>query len=291
MQIDKPLLAGKYDPKKAQFPYAATAKIDGIRFLMVNGQAVSRSFKPIRNTYIQEILSKNLPNGVDGELTAGDNFQESTSAIMRVKGEPQFKVWIFDYFNPDGSSKGYMDRMAELRDFEPLNLPCYEILYPIMINTQDEVDALMIKYLNDGYEGVMLRDPHGLYKFGRATTKENILLKVKDFMDDEAEVIGFKEKLHNDNPAGTDAFGRTERSTAKAGLVATNTLGGFVLRRSDGREFTCGSGLNDALRKKIWSNKKSYLGKLVKNKFMTTGIKDLPRHPVFIGFRDESDIS
>ena len=53
MRIEKPLLASAFDPDKAQFPYAATPKVDGIRFLMVDGQAVSRSYKPIRNEYIQ----------------------------------------------------------------------------------------------------------------------------------------------------------------------------------------------------------------------------------------------
>ena len=49
MKIQKPLLAGKFDSGKAKFPYAATPKIDGIRFLMVGGAALTRSFKPIRN--------------------------------------------------------------------------------------------------------------------------------------------------------------------------------------------------------------------------------------------------
>ena len=299
MQIDKPLLAAKYDPKKAQFPYAATPKIDGIRFLMVNGQAVSRSYKPIRNEYIQDLLSSNLPNGIDGELTCGDNFQESTSAIMRIKGEPNVRVWIFDYVNPDGEMKGYTDRMTELMDlqgvsrfktYKPFNIPNYQILYPKTVNNQEEVDQLMTLNLEAGFEGLILRDPNGLYKFGRATVKENILLKVKDFEDAEAEVIGFKEKFTNTNTQTKDAFGRAERSTAKDGLVPADTLGGFLLRMSDGREFTCGSGLNDELRHEIWNNQESYLGKLVKYKFMTTGIKDLPRHPVFLGFRDSSDM-
>jgi DNA ligase-1 len=291
MKITKPLLAGTYDSKKAKFPYLGTPKIDGIRFMIVDGVAVSRSFKPIRNTYIQQQLSENLPNGVDGELTSGDTFQSSTSAIMRITGEPQFKVWIFDYVNPDTEMKGYTERMKELREFEPLNLPCYEILYPVLISSQEQVDKLMVQYLNDGYEGLMLRDPDGKYKFGRATVKEGILLKVKDFMDSEAEVIGFKEKMVNTNEATKDAFGHSERSTAQDGLVPADTLGGFILKMADGREFSCGSGLNDALRKEIWNNRKDYLGKLVKYKFMTTGIKDLPRHPVFVGFRSEDDMS
>ena len=57
----------------------------------------------------------------------------------------------------------------------------------------------MVKNLDDGYEGLMLRAPDGPYKFGRSTVKENTLLKVKNFLDDEAEVIGFKEQTTNTN--------------------------------------------------------------------------------------------
>ena len=149
----------------------------------------------------------------------------------------------------------------------------------------------MIKNLKDGYEGLMLRDPNGTYKFGRSSVKENILLKVKDFMDDEAEIISFREKMINTNEATKDNFGRSKRSSSHEGLIPAGTLGGFILRRSDGVEFSCGSGLNDSIREMIWNNQAKYLGKLVKYKYMTTGVKDLPRHPVFIGFRDESDLS
>ncbi len=290
MKIQKPLLAGKFDPDKAKFPYAATPKIDGIRFLMVEGQAVTRSFKPIRNEHIQQLLSSNLPDGIDGELTSGSTFQDCGS-IMRIKGEPQVKVWIFDYLNPEFELKPYMERMDQLRNVESFNLPSYEILYPVMVSNQQQIDGLMIKSLKDGYEGLMLRDPNGTYKFGRSSVKENILLKVKDFMDDEAEIISFREKMVNTNEATKDNFGRSKRSSSHEGLIPAGTLGGFILRRSDGVEFSCGSGLNDSIREEIWNNQAKYLGKLVKYKYMTTGVKDLPRHPVFIGFRDESDLS
>ena len=290
MKIQKPLLAGKFDSQKAKFPYAATPKIDGIRFLMVGGAALTRSFKPIRNEYLQKILSSNLPDGIDGELTSGSTFQECSS-IMRIKGEPDFKVWIFDFVNPKGEVKPYKERMNELRKFESFNIPSYEILFPTIVSNQEQIDQLMIKNLNAGYEGLMLRDPNGIYKFGRSSVKENILLKVKEFMDDEAEIIAFREKMVNTNEGLKDNFGRTKRSSCQDGLKPSGTLGGFILRNSEGLEFSCGSGLNDALRDEIWKNKSKYLGKLVKYKFMSKGIKDLPRHPVFIGFRDETDLS
>ena len=290
MKIQKPLLAGKFDSEKAKFPYAATPKIDGIRFLMVGGAALTRSFKPIRNEYLQKILSSNLPDGIDGELTSGSTFQECSS-IMRIKGEPDFKVWIFDFVNPNDEVKPYKERMNELRKFESFNIPSYEILFPTIVSNQEQIDQLMIKNLNAGYEGLMLRDPNGIYKFGRSSVKENILLKVKEFMDDEAEIIAFREKMVNTNEGLKDNFGRTKRSSCQDGLKPSGTLGGLILRNSEGLEFSCGSGLNDALRDEIWKNKSKYLGKLVKYKFMSKGIKDLPRHPVFMGFRDETDLS
>ena len=290
MKIQKPLLAGKFNSEKAKFPYAATPKIDGIRFLMVGGVALTRSFKPIRNEYLQKILSSNLPEGIDGELTSGSTFQECSS-IMRIKGEPDFKVWIFDFVNPKGEVKPYKERMDELRKFENFNIPSYEILFPTIVSNQEQIDHLMINNLNAGYEGLMLRDPNGIYKFGRSSVKENILLKVKEFMDDEAEIIFFREKMINTNEGLKDNFGRTKRSSCQDGLKPSGTLGGFILRNSEGLEFSCGSGLNDALRDEIWKNQSKYLGKLVKYKYMSKGIKELPRHPVFIGFRDETDLS
>ena len=290
MKIQKPLLAGKFDSEKAKFPYAATPKIDGIRFLMVGGAALTRSFKPIRNEYLQKILSSNLPDGIDGELTSGSTFQECSS-IMRIKGEPDFKVWIFDFVNPNDEIKPYKERMNELSKFESFNIPSYEILFPTIVSNQEQIDQLMIKNLNAGYEGLMLRDPNGIYKFGRSSVKENILLKVKEFMDDEAEIIAFREKMVNTNEGLKDNFGRTKRSSCQDGLKPSGTLGGLILRNSEGLEFSCGSGLNDALRDEIWKNKSKYLGKLVKYKFMSKGIKNLPRHPVFMGFRDETDLS
>jgi DNA ligase-1 len=51
-----------------------------------------------------------------------------------------------------------------------------------------------------------------------------------------------------------------------------------------------GSGLNDELRDAIWDNRDEYIGKIVKYKFFQHGVKELPRHPVFLGFRHEDDL-
>jgi DNA ligase-1 len=289
-KIKAPMLAGNYDPEKAKFPYLATPKIDGIRFLMVDGVALSRKFKPIRNEYIQSLLSDNLPDGIDGELTSGDTFQSSTSAIMKIKGEPKFKAWIFDYVNPKEDIKPYYLRMLELSDLKLNKLPFdHEIL--LGTNVKEETQLLEVDkiYLDNGYEGTMLRDPKGTYKFGRSTVKEGILLKVKHFVDDEGILIDIVEKYSNQNEAEVDALGYTKRSSSLAGMVPMNTTGALIVRTGE-KELKIGSGLDDDLRNEIWKNKEKYLNQLVKYKYFPQGVKDLPRHPVFIGFRDRDDM-
>jgi len=287
--ITRPLLAGNFDPQKAKFPYIATPKIDGIRFLMVNGVAVSRTFKPIRNKHIQQLLSENLKDGVDGELTSGNTFQSSTSAVMTIENEPDFKVWIFDYVNPKVETIAPFEE--RIRSISFLNLPFdYEILTGTLIHSLEELNEYESLCLREGYEGVMLRDPMGTYKFGRSTVNDNILLKVKRFEDDEAELIAIEEKMSNQNEIEYDAFGKIKRSSSLDGMIGANTAGTLIVRNKNGQEFGIGSGLTDLMREEIWNNQEKYIGKLVKYKYFPQGVKELPRHPVLIGFRSEDDL-
>jgi DNA ligase-1 len=288
MKIERPLLAGNFDPKKAKFPYIATPKIDGIRFLMVDGIAVSRTFKPIRNRHIQSLLQQYLPNGIDGELTSGDTFQTSTSAVMTIEGEPQFKVWIFDYVDPDNKEiLPYLERISGISLY---NMPFdYEVLTGTQVGSIQDMERYEYICLHKGYEGIMLRDPHGTYKFGRSTVNDNILLKVKRFVDDEAILIDIEEKMSNQNPEEKDAFGHTKRSSSLDGMVPMGTAGNLVVDK-DGMIFRIGSGLDDLMRNEIWNHKEKYIGKSVKYKYFPQGVKDLPRHPVFLGFRDVDDM-
>lgn len=292
-RITKPMLAGTYDASKARFPYAVTPKIDGIRFVMVDGVALSRSFKPIRNTFVQAALSACLPDGIDGELTCGDTFQSSSSAIMSIDGEPDFRCWIFDFVDPDlDVIEPYQDRINsdQLREIEREAFFKVTVLRPDYAWHEDDLSKLESSYLDMGYEGAMVRDPQGTYKFGRSTVKENTLLKVKRFLDDEATIVDIIEKQHNNNEATLDAFGNTKRSTQQDGKVGANTAGTLVVRNADGIEFGIGTGFDDALRAEIWSNQSLYIGQTVKYKYFPVSVKEKPRHPVFLGFRHLEDM-
>lgn len=313
MAITKPLLAVDFDADKAVYPYLATPKVDGIRFLMVGGRALSRSFKPIKNAHIQAVLSKHLPDGIDGELTCGDSFGASTSAIMSSRGQPAFVAWIFDfvtsgdaYRSPGGPLEdplrvAYVTRLARLKEWYgtvagSLPFQCRVLADPVDITCADQVTSASQTFVDQGFEGAILRSPSGRYKCGRATLKENIILKVKDFVDAEAVVIGFVELMHNGNEALPDAFGRSKRSTAKAGKEGGGTLGALLVKaRGDhfpaDTVFKIGTGFDAQQRREIWEHQAKYMGALAKYKFMRQGVKDKPRHPTFLGWRHLDDMS
>jgi DNA ligase-1 len=141
-----------------------------------------------------------------------------------------------------------------------------------------------------GYEGLILRDPRAPYKMGRSTVKEGYLLKLKRFMDAEATIVDCFEREHNGNEAKTDELGRTKRSSHKSGKTGRGDLGGFVLRTSEGVQFSCGTGFSDAERAEYWANRDQVVGRIAKYKYFPVGVKDAPRHPVFLGWRDERDM-
>jgi len=295
--ISKPMLAATIktadDLNFDNNYYLATPKLDGIRALKINGKLVSRTFKPIRNDYIRGILESLLPDGADGEIVVNtNNFQDTASGVMSVDGEPSFTYYWFDYVKA-GIDRTYDDRMKDLAQSRVVLDKHIVALLPTEIHSKEELDKFEEKCLNDGFEGVILRTADGPYKCGRSTMKEQFLMKYKRFVDDEAIVIGFEERMHNDNEAEKDNFGRTKRSSAMAGMVASNTLGALLVRDiKTGVEFSIGTGFDDEQRKDIWTHKRQIMGLTLTYKhFAQSGTKDKPRFPVFKAFRHGDDIS
>ncbi len=291
----KPMLACDHDPSKLQFPLYASPKLDGLRGLVHEGRLLSRSLKPIPNRHVSDLLSTSKLEGFDGELivgspTAVDVYRNSSSHIMSIEKVMNFSFFVFDLHNLDRGFEKRYDVLSE-------RVARFDSSFPIVlwdqqwITNEDELLAYEAEQLAFGYEGLILRDPAGKYKFGRSTTNEGLLLKVKRFSDSEAEILGFDEQMHNTNEAEKNELGRTKRSSAKAGLVGKNTLGALhVMDIHSAQDFRIGTGLDDATRSLIWNNRKEYIGKIIKYKFFSIGVKDLPRHPVFQGFRDPRDL-
>jgi len=282
------------DLSNLTFPLLVTPKLDGIRSVK-QGIALSTTFKPIPNLHIQRLM-KDLPDGLDGELILeGAPFNEISSAVMSMDGSPDFAYYVFDYVS-DSLSRPYAERIAQLI---ALKLPSFcKLVLPVQIDSLEELLLHERAILLEGYEGVMLRSPYGKYKCGKSTVKQGLLMKRKPMEDSECEVFGFEEQLENLNEKTLDNFGNSKRSSHQDNKVPAGTLGKFLVREIGntpwkGQEFAIGTGvgLTHELRKEIWNNRETYLGKVIVYKYQSIGTKDLPRLPIYKGFRHRDDIS
>jgi len=292
----KPMLAVNCDGY-IDYPAYASPKLDGIRCVIKDGVALSRSLKPIPNKFIQEWVRDNgFLNGLDGELIVGNPcdknvMQTTTSGVMSRDGTPDFTYHVFDYWSIP--SEKWEDRLNDILSAQVHgSLPdrC-EVVPQVLVHDEEELLAYEKEVLAQGYEGVMLRSVDGLYKYGRSTLKEGYLLKLKRFTDGEAEVIGVEELQHNHNQARVGELGQTVRSSEKAGMVGGNTLGALVVKDLEtGVTFNIGTGFTAALREELWAKRESLVGQIVKYKHFPTGVVEAPRFPVFLGFRDRIDM-
>jgi DNA ligase-1 len=299
MTITKPMLAASLETiDSIKFPVYVTPKLDGIRCLKIDGQIVSRTFKPIRNAELAAAVKDLLPDGSDGELIMGGTFQNTTSMVMSadktIGNEKAYFYW-FDYVLDD-NKKPYLERINDMKKFvedHPDILTASPVkivpLVPTEIKTIEELLKYETEVLEQGFEGVMLRTAHGPYKFGRSTLKEGSLVKMKKFDDDEAIITGFNELDKNTNEKTKDEFGYAKRSSHKEGKIGQDTLGSLDVNWN-GIHFSIGSGFTAEQRKEFWNDRDNLVGKIVKFKYFATGMKEAPRFPIFLGFRSEDDM-
>lgn len=292
----KPLLASPDLPEDLKFPLYASPKMDGIRGIIFGKEPLSRSLKMIPNKFVQDFFANFDHDGLDGEFIVGepyakDVYRKTMSAVMSEDGKPDFSFYAFDDItDPDAP---FHERNAKVLSHSGPGGRLV-VLPQQLIASMKELDDYEEQVLNLGYEGLVVRSPQGYYKFGRSTANEQIMLKVKRFTDSEARIIGMEEEMRNDNEAKKNELGETERSSHKENLVGKGRMGAIVGEElKTKRIFKIGTGFSAAERQWFWDNRYKLIDgpDIVKFKYFEVGVKDLPRHSVYLGFRDKRDMS
>jgi DNA ligase-1 len=311
------------DLSSLRYPLLASEKIDGWRCLVADIEwaranipcepkhreyfdsaqhciALSASLKPISNWFVQRKLDQPELHGLDGELTASDKFNETSSAFASYAGEPSFSFQIFDLFDKPNDQFESRLLMLRLRHLPSLgdNVDLFR-LPQLPVDNPEDLSIVLEDVLDSQGEGVITRDPSGLYKFGRATERQQWMLKHKPFVDAEAVVVGVEELMHNENDPEVSQLGLQKRSHHQAGKVPGGKLGALVCIEvvhwdqdlnyipDSAPRFRIGTGFDDATRHLLWAQRNELFGRIVKFKSMQHGALDAPRHPVFLGFRAE----
>ena len=289
------------------FPLLGSYKLDGIRSLIAGGKAMSRKMLPLPNKYIQSWVSKYAEylEGLDGELVVGmpnlqSTFNTTSSGVMSSSGASEFKFYVFDHWNLGSLSA------AERHDYLSEYLPtipsgAFErivLLDQKLVHSEESLASLYDIALTIGYEGLILRKPTLPYKFGRSTLKEGYALKWKEFIDLNCIIVGVKQGKTNTNELKKDELGHAKRSTAKAGKVPIEELGGFYVSCVEegshyyAKTFNVGPGslTQDELRE-LWKIREKLPGRHIRVKAQKSGGKDLPRYPSFNGWLDPMNMA
>ena len=276
-------LAQKFDPKRVVKwdNMIVERKLDGIRcFSIVRDGTVTmyaRSGKPITN-FIDSIGPSLIAMGdgcYDGELM-GEDFV----ALMRQayrKGDVETDgtfLALFDFcsleeWDSKDATTSYVDRLVTLYDRvstlddDSKKLITYVDKETLSVSEDsDLVKVLHDKFVSEGFEGAMIKNPQAPYQFKRSYD----IMKLKAFFDVDLPVDDLLE-------------GRGKH---------VGTLGAFVVYHQ-GVKVQIGSGLSDEIRSEIWENKEKYIGRTIEIRYQEITPDGSLRFPTFVCFRNDRD--
>ena len=304
----RPLLSAQEDPlaypeyfERLPFPLLGSGKLDGIRCLPDGALCLSRKLKPLRSYQCHDLFGE--LEYCDGELLAGDPHIEgiynvTQSHVMSFnKPADDMRYYVFD--NCKHLHWPFEDRFKMAQDYvAKLDRDDVILVEHELVEDLEHLLDFEKRRLEAGDEGIMMRTPGGIYKTGRATWLDEILYKLKRFVEAEGRVKGFEEKMLNINPQERREDGYAKRSKAKEGLVPAGTVGKFLVDYPgnpdyglDRMDILVGPGsFTDKELQEMWNNPGKYLDGILKFRFQLFGIKDMPRQARASGWRDEMDM-
>lgn len=284
----KPMLAQNFDDHKLDFKrnvYLSQPKLDGIRCIARSDGLWTRQGKeivavPHISKYLKVFFEKYPDAVLDGELynhDLKDDFNKITSLVRKTKPTAEdiaesaklVQYHIYDCIMPHN----YVTELYG-KDLYPFFRDRHGFMYeqgfqdPVHyvktqgIMDQEDLDGLYGKYLENGYEGQMVR-LDAIYENKRS----KYLLKRKEFLTDEFKVVSIEEGLGN-----------------WAGCVKR-----FVLQLKDGRAFGAGVRGNQEVLKQLWEG--NQIPKWVTLRYFTPTPDGIPRFPVVVdwGFGKRED--
>ena len=267
--VPLPMLAHEYHKRGKGFPFPCFTqpKLDGTRCVGIPGKGL---FSRLRKTipHMEHIIAElnRLPADLilDGELYTNElTFQEIVGLVKRetlkvgdLEKQQKIKYHVYDLIQGDSYEQRHCLLQALFASFSFQHL----ILVPTFhCGSEAEMKEQHARFVADGYEGIMLRNPAGVYKNVRSVD----LLKYKEFFDDEYEVVGFKEG-----------------EGAEKGCVL------WTCKTEKGATFHCRPRGTREDRAELYQKGASYIGKKLTVRFQELTDDGIPRFPVGIAFRD-----
>jgi len=286
MMRKKPMLAqnvGDYSRIKSDdWPLYVQPKLDGVRCLIQLNhesnakwiEAYSRTGKLWKNIdhILQELVPffQKYPNVIlDGELynhELKNDFEKIISLVRKTKPTDEDRLESaemvqFHCYDTIMEHMDFVGRDHFIRENIGNQFDSIKKVRRWKVHNTEEVEAKHEDLLELGYEGSILRQDKP-YECKRSWT----LMKVKDFSDAEATIIGYEE-------------GKGKRE---------GHLGKFIMRDDDGIEFGCppGKGYNYRDMRNILKDIHGYIGARATFTYFQRTKAGSYRHPLFKAIRN-----
>lgn len=278
-----PMLAPNVLPDltSLDYPLFIQPKRDGYRCVYKDGTLYTRYGKLFKNRNLSRVfagLDKAAQYVLDGELYMhGEPLEKHTEILNAHEAPipPTMKFYVFDVipladWEKQTYSRPYKDRIRDVR------VVCNSLIAEpkriIDVHTEEiqsasEAIEKYKYYLTNGYEGAMLRDRDGLYRWKRVTINSGELIKLKP-----KETVDVKvDKIFE----GKGEF--------------KGMAGGFDFTTDNGTTCSVGSGFTLVDRKAMAQNPDRFLGKTAEIAIMGRTTAGSYRDPRFKRWRPDKD--
>lgn len=197
MSIPLPMLALDFKKRKHNIEYPAYAqpKLNGVRCFATRIDKTtirytSRNGKVFENLdHLNPTLLKKMKVGeiLDGEIYVhGMTFQQIIRLVK--KWRPETKDLEYHIYDTGNADLPFHKRLKWVNDNLSIKTLARKV-NTVEIRTEQDVYDRHDEFVKEGYEGVIVRNREGMYKF---THRSKDLQKYKEFFDEEFVIIGGK---------------------------------------------------------------------------------------------------
>lgn len=259
--------------KHIAYPCIAQPKYDGVRSLSDGKTIMSRKGKlfphmeHLKEQVKEVIKDKNII--LDGELFSDEmTFQRLVGLVKKetlkeqdVEDMKKIKIRVYDCILKDSPNASFDVRYALLHNLIlSSGVKDIVVVENEDVNSEDEVQAIHDKYVQEGHEGIILRNHSGEYALNK---RSNDLQKHKSFIDSEYKVVDVLE-----------GEGR-----AKGTAI-------FVCELESGEQFNVRPQGTDEERREWFENKDKYIGGDLTVRYQELTDDGVPRFPVGVTLRN-----
>lgn len=269
-----PMLAKTYEDaeKHVKYPCHAQRKYNGVRCIVIieNGTATlwTRKRKPITSMPHIVAAYEAAYKGVGGEAISFDgeiyrhgwSLQKISGFVRSTDPKPgytELSHWVYDAPLHKGC---WEDRCSWLKEYVPAEVDCIRLVQTVTAEDHAYVKTLHDAWVQEGYEGAILRHVNGKYEAGK---RSHFLIKVKEFKEEEFEIVDVVE-----------GRGRFEGKAV------------FVCKTKEGKQFNCTAPGTMKDKEDFLRDKDQLVNKQLTVKFFDWTEDKIPQFPVGRAVRD-----